>query len=89
MSSESSVTDIGYRGRKEGVERSWAENGTLISESFWKAGKQQGTSKRWFESGKPSSEEEWADDVRLSMKSWDESGKVLKDERYNADGSRK
>ena len=56
----------------------------------WKDGKRHGTQKAWFDrSGKPALEEEWADDVRLSRKEWDESGKVMKDERYNPDGSRK
>jgi len=88
--SEETVTDQGYRGRNEGVSRRWSEEGTLVEETHWKAGKRHGLSKSWFDkTGKPSSEEEWADGVRLAMKSWDETGKVLKDERYNADGSRK
>ena len=86
------VRQEGFRGgeRNEGTERRWSVRGTLVRENTWKDGRRHGTQKSWFDgSGKPTLEEEWADDVRLSGREWDESGKLIKDERYNPDGSRK
>lgn len=88
--SEETLREGRYRGENEGLERQWSEGGVLVGESNWKAGKRHGTQKSWFDkTGKPYSEEEWADGVRLSRKEWDEAGAVVKDERYNPDGSRK
>lgn len=92
LESEDTVreTSRGWSPQREGVEKQYTEAGVLVIEARWKAGKKHGTQKTFFgPSGKPQSLEEWTDGVRLSMKEWDEAGAVVRDERYNADGSRK
>ncbi len=78
------------REQRDGLQRYWAENGKLVEESTWKRGKADGVQKSFDEkTGKLRVEELWAAGVRTSRKEWDEGGAVVKDEQFNADGSRK
>ena len=87
---EETVVGDRTRERREGTRRQWSEDGVLLEDSAWQGGKQHGLRRLFFDkTGKPYVEEEWKDGVRLSRKEWDETGAVVKDERYNADGSRK
>ena len=90
LESEDSYRGEGYREQREGLERRWSERGALLEERRWKAGKRDGVQK-WFEEnkGKARGEEQWAAGVRTARKEWDEAGTLVKDEAYNADGSRK
>lgn len=88
--SEETVRAGWTRGALTGLQREWAENGTLIGELSWAGGKLHGVQKSFSpKTGRLLAEEEWATGVRLSRKEWDEAGQVVKDERYNPDGSRK
>jgi uncharacterized protein len=89
LSSEAFVAD-GYGRRREGVSKTWAENGTLLTESTFKGGQRHGPTRRFFDqTGKLESEETWVVDVRVSLKVWDEQGVLTKDVGLNPDGSRK
>jgi antitoxin component YwqK of YwqJK toxin-antitoxin module len=74
---------------EEGVHLAYYESGALRSEETWHGGKQDGPSKKLWENGKPAALEEFAQGVRTRSKRWDESGKLLADEEFEADGSRK
>ncbi len=72
-----------------GVVKEWWENGKLRSEGTYKAGKLDGAMTSWFESGAEYTRETWKDGHRASLIEHDQHGKVVKDEKYNEDGSRK
>jgi antitoxin component YwqK of YwqJK toxin-antitoxin module len=74
---------------EEGVQKSYFENGKPESEASFHLGKQQGPSKTWWENGKPASVEEWADGRPTKAKRWDKDGKLISDDEFEADGSRK
>ena len=74
---------------EEGVQKSYFENGTPESEASFHLGKQQGPSKTWWENGKPASVEDWTDGRPTKAKRWDKDGKLLSDDEFEADGSRK
>jgi len=74
---------------EEGVQKSYFENGAPESEASYHLGKQQGPSKTWWENGKPASVEEWADGRPTKAKRWDKDGKLIADDEFEADGSRK
>jgi antitoxin component YwqK of YwqJK toxin-antitoxin module len=74
---------------EDGVQKSYFENGTPESEASFHLGKQQGPSKTWWENGKPASVEEWVDGRPKKAKRWDKDGKLLSDDEFEADGSRK
>jgi antitoxin component YwqK of YwqJK toxin-antitoxin module len=74
---------------EEGLHRSFFEDGQRRSESNYHFGKLHGSSRTWWPDGKPASVEEYADGTRTKSQRWNESGKLLADEEYEADGSRK
>jgi antitoxin component YwqK of YwqJK toxin-antitoxin module len=45
--------------------------------------------KTWWEKGKPASIEEWAEGRPTKAKRWDKDGKLISDDEFEADGSRK
>ncbi len=81
---------VGYdREVRDGPAREWSEKGTLIEVSNWKAGRRDGTQKAFFaKNGAPWFTEEWSGGARRARIEWGEDGAVVKDEKYNADGSR-
>ena len=74
---------------EEGVQKSYFEDGKPESEASFHLGKQQGPSKTWWENGKPASVEEWADGRPTKAKRWDRDGRLISDDEFEADGSRK
>jgi len=84
--------DYGFTFRdwcEEGVQKSYFEDGTPEYEASFHLGKQQGPSKTWWESGKLASVEDWADGRPTRAKRWNKDGKLLSDDEFEADGSRK
>lgn len=81
---------VGYdREVREGPARAWSEKGTLVEVSSWRSGRRDGTQKAFFaKTGAPYFTEEWSEGTRRSRIEWGEDGAVVKDEKYNADGSR-
>lgn len=81
-----------FRGRewcREGVQKTFYENGDRSTETSFKAGVEHGAYRAWHENGKPAEESEFADGRCVRRKTWDQNGQLLKDEEYEADGSRK
>ena len=73
----------------DGVHKTFYESGALESETTWKAGQRHGPARRLWEDGRPAEIEAYEDDVRKKSKRWDRDGKLVADEEYEADGSRK
>jgi antitoxin component YwqK of YwqJK toxin-antitoxin module len=86
-------TDVyGYHYRDwcaEGVHRAYFEDGKPAEETSFRRGQRQGTSKTWWENGRPASVEEYRDDTLTKAKCWDKDGKLLSDDEFEADGSRR
>jgi antitoxin component YwqK of YwqJK toxin-antitoxin module len=85
-------TSWGYRYRdwcEEGVHKSYFESGGRQAEVSFRLGKRHGPSQSWWENGKPESVEAYADDKLTRAKRWDKDGKLLSDDEFEADGSRK
>jgi antitoxin component YwqK of YwqJK toxin-antitoxin module len=74
---------------EHGVKSSFHEDGSKQEETHYNKGKRHGESRTFWPNGKPSAIEHYADDVLQKAKRWDESGKLVVDEEYEADGSRK
>jgi antitoxin component YwqK of YwqJK toxin-antitoxin module len=74
---------------ESGVEKSWFENGKLASETAWQDGRRNGDSRTWFDDGSKRTEETWGDGRRTRLREWDQHGKQLRDDEFEADGSRK
>lgn len=90
LATEETLVAGNYRDARDGVAKRWNDQGTLLEESQWRKGERDGVTKLYFDpSGKPLSEETWVKGVRTARKEWDEKGALLKDEQFNADGSRK
>jgi antitoxin component YwqK of YwqJK toxin-antitoxin module len=86
------VSDWGFVFRdwcEDGLQKSYFESGAPESEASYHAGKRQGPSKTWWENGKQASVGEWADGRPTKEKRWDKDGKLLADDEFEADGSRK
>ena len=84
--------DAYYRYRdwcEDGVHRTYYETGAHATEQTFRIGKRQGPSKSWWENGQPAAVEDYADDKRTRAKTWDKDGKLLSDDEFEADGSRK
>ncbi|MES1208518.1 MAG: hypothetical protein ABUS79_21470, partial [Pseudomonadota bacterium] len=84
--------DRGWRGRawcEDGVHRSYFESGAPESEVTFRMGKREGTSKTWWATGKAASVEDYVADHCTKAKRWDQDGKVVADDEFEADGSRK
>jgi len=80
----------GYGGWcEDGVHRFEFENGTPEREISFRLGRREGTSKSWWENGKPTSVESFADDKLIAAKRWDKEGRLVSDDEFEADGSRK
>jgi antitoxin component YwqK of YwqJK toxin-antitoxin module len=71
------------------VHRSYFENGARRSEISYRMGTRQGPSLSWWENGKPETVAEYADDKMTQAKAWDRDGKLVADDQFEADGSRK
>ncbi len=74
---------------EEGAHRSYFENGAPKQEMNFRLGRREGTWRSWWKNGKPASVESFADDRLTKAKRWDEDGKLVSDEEFEADGSRK
>jgi len=74
---------------ENGVHRSYFENGALKQEMSFRLGKREGTSTLWWPNGKTAMVESHTDDRLTKAKRWDENGKLVADEEFEADGSRK
>lgn len=74
---------------EEGVHKRYYESGKPESETSFVAGKRDGAHKSWWESGLPREEESWKAGTKTKAKAWDKDGKLVLDEEYEADGSRK
>jgi antitoxin component YwqK of YwqJK toxin-antitoxin module len=74
--------------RLHGQVKRWWESGHLASDEVYANGELDGPSTHYFENGQVELAETWKAGRATSRKQWDEHGKLLKDERYNEDGSR-
>lgn len=74
---------------EDGLHKTFYETGVNASEMQFDKGQREGTSKSWWPDGKPSAVESYAKDKITKAKRWDKDGKLLVDEEYEADGSRK
>jgi antitoxin component YwqK of YwqJK toxin-antitoxin module len=74
---------------EQGLLRIFFEDGTKQEEAQYHAGKLHGTRRMFWSNGKPASVEQYDNDVLQKAKRWDESGKLVEDAEYEADGSRK
>lgn len=82
----------GSRGNEwceEGAWKRYFEDGTPREELTFRAGRRQGPRHTWWENGKPAAVEEYRDDRLTRAKRWDKDGKLLSDDEFEADGSRK
>ena len=80
----------GYRNWcEEGLSRTYYETGVPESGTTWKSGQRHGAAKSWWKSGRPSEIAQYANGNRIKRKTWDKDGKLILDEEYEADGSRK
>jgi len=86
------VDSFGYRYRdwcEDGVYKSYFENGAPEEVATFQLGKRAGTTRTWWQNGRPASVEEYAADVLTKAKRWNEDGKLVSDDEYEPDGSRK
>jgi antitoxin component YwqK of YwqJK toxin-antitoxin module len=74
---------------EDGVQRSYFEDGARKSEVTYRQGKRQGPSLSWWPNGKPETVAEYADDKLTRAKQWDKDGKLVSDDEFEADGSRR
>ena len=74
---------------EHGVVRSFYEDGSRLEEAQFNMGKRHGTLQAFWPHEKPARLEQYVDDVLQKAKRWDESGKLIADDEYEADGSRK
>lgn len=84
--------DFGFDYRaycENGLHRWFYEDGKPEAEGSFQRGKRHGPAKTWWASGKPASDEQWAEDRPVRAKSWDRDGKLIADDEFEADGSRK
>ena len=59
------------------------------SEVSYRMGKRHGPSLGWWENGRPETVAAYADDKLTQAKAWDRDGKLVADDQFEADGSRK
>ena len=74
---------------EDGVHRSYFESGARRSEVSYRMGKRHGPSLGWWENGRPETVATYADDKLTEAKTWDRDGKLVADDQFEADGSRK
>jgi antitoxin component YwqK of YwqJK toxin-antitoxin module len=74
--------------QRHGTVKRWWENGKPAAEETYEHGRLDGPSTSYFEDGTLKTSETWNDGRVTSRKQYDAHGTLLKDERYNEDGSR-
>jgi antitoxin component YwqK of YwqJK toxin-antitoxin module len=74
---------------EQGPHRRFFEDGTPESEVHYQDGKRVGLSRSWWPNRKQATQEKYVDDRRVESRRWDDSGTLIADEQYEADGSRK
>jgi antitoxin component YwqK of YwqJK toxin-antitoxin module len=74
---------------EEGLQKTYYEGGAHESEVTYRRGKRQGPTRTWWENGKPASLEDWADDKPTKARRWAEDGRLVSDDEFEPDGSRK
>ncbi|HEY7373814.1 MAG TPA: hypothetical protein VIF57_16760 [Polyangia bacterium] len=74
---------------EEGVIKTYFENGARKSEVSFRQGKRQGPSLSWWPDGKPENVDEYVDGKLTRAKAWSKDGKLVSDDEFEADGSRK
>lgn len=73
-------------GLPDGVERRWAEGGTLLHETAWKAGKRNGEDKSYFLSGAPQSIGSYVDGMAQGVfREWSPEGELVVEQAYARD----
>jgi len=74
---------------EDGVQRSFYEDGAKQAEMTYRLGKRHGAHLKWWPDGKPETVAEYADDRMTRAKVWNKDGKLVSDDEFEADGSRK
>jgi len=74
---------------EQGVHWTYFEDGKAESQSSYEHGRLDGRSRTWWPNGRQATQEEYVDGQRAQSTRWDESGKLIAHEAYEADGSRK
>jgi antitoxin component YwqK of YwqJK toxin-antitoxin module len=74
---------------EDGVHRSYFENGARRSEVTYRMGKRDEPSLGGWDNGRRETVAAYAHDKVTEAKSWDRDGKLVADDRFEAEGSRK
>lgn len=74
---------------EEGLQKTYYESGAHESEATYDHGKRQGPARTWWANGKAASIENWADDKPTKATRWAEDGRLVSDDEFEPDGSRK
>jgi antitoxin component YwqK of YwqJK toxin-antitoxin module len=75
--------------KRNGMEKLFFEDGTPAAETTFRDGRREGPHRRWHANGKLAVEAVYAADRVTAMKEYDETGRLVRDEEYLEDGSRK
>lgn len=75
--------------RPDGVLKAFHENGQLAESVTYEDGNRQGEAKVWYANGKLAEESQYKNDTVTATKRWDKDGKLVVDDEYYEDGSRK
>lgn len=73
----------------DGTVTKYFMNGGRESETTFKRGKREGLAKTWHDNGEPATEARYENDVLVAMKEYDKAGKLVRDDEFFPDGSRK
>ena len=68
---------IYVKGKKDGLQRGWYEDGQLKYERNYKYGKEDGLNREWYENGQLQYERNYKDHELLSKKCYDENGNKI------------
>jgi antitoxin component YwqK of YwqJK toxin-antitoxin module len=71
------------------LQKTYFEDGTRRTEVTYRLGKRSGPSRTWWDNGKPASVEEWLEGKPTRAKRWNGDGKLISDDEFEPDGSRK
>ena len=74
---------------EQGVARSYHEDGSRSEEAQYQLGQRHGSRHAFWSNGKPAAVEQYSAGVLQKARRWQEDGKLVLDEEYEADGSRK
>lgn len=74
---------------RDGLEKSFHENGNPAAEVTYLQGKREGSARAWHENGRLALELTYAAERITARKEFDENGNLIKDEEYLEDGSRR